>query len=173
MLNKQRYRHITSLLSLSTILVLGVTFYLEHIQGLQPCPLCLMQRFSIFVFGLLCFVGLCAPTLKRAKTIVISQMMVLCMGLFFAGRQLWLQSLPVDQTPMCMPGLEALVRYFSWDQVLKALFWGTGDCSEVTWRWLGLSMPGWSACYFLSLLSICALLYWAIQKHLKQLGEVT
>lgn len=171
MLNKQRYRHITNLLLLSTILVLGATFYLEHIQGLQPCPLCLMQRFSIFLFGILCLIGLCVSTLKHAKKIVAAQILVILMGLFFAGRQLWLQSLPVDETPMCMPGLEALVHYFSWDQVLKALFWGTGECSEVTWRGFGLSMPGWSACYFLSLLVICFSLYWVIHRSVKQLGE--
>lgn len=172
MLNKQRYRHMINLLLLSTILVLGATFYLEHIQGLQPCPLCLMQRFSIFLFGILCLIGLCVPTLKRAKQIVMAQMVVILMGLFFAGRQLWLQSLPLDETPMCMPGLEALVHYFSWDQVLKALLWGTGECSEVTWRWLGLSMPGWSACYFASLFVICVVLYSMIYRSLKQVGDL-
>ena len=171
MFNKQRYRNIQSLLLLSTILVLGTALYLEHIQGLQPCPLCLMQRLATFLFGTLCLIGMCLSTLKRAKHVAFAQIIITAMGLFFAGRQLWLQSLPVDQAPICMPGFEALVRYFSWDQVLKALFWGTGECGEVTWRWLGLSMPGWSAIYFLIILMVSSVVFWKINSSLNDVGS--
>ena len=171
MLSKRLYRNIQSLLLLSTILVLGTALYFEHIQGLQPCPLCLMQRLCTFLFGTLCLMGMCLSTLKRARHVAAAQMILTLAGLFFAGRQLWLQSLPVDQTPVCMPGFEALIHYFSWDQVLKALLWGTGECGEVTWRWLGLTMPGWSALYFLAMFIVCSIVFWNAGRSLDDLGR--
>ena len=160
MLSKRVYRNIQSLLLLSTILVLGIAFYFEHVQGLQPCPLCLMQRLCTFIFGFFCLMGMFLLTLKRAKHIAVIQMGVTLAGIFFVIFQLWLQSLPPDQTPVCMPAFDALVHYFSWDQVLKALLWGTGECGEVTWRWLGLSMPGWSAVYFVLMFLVSGLVFW-------------
>jgi disulfide bond formation protein DsbB len=71
-----------------------------------------------------------------------------CAGLFFALRQLWLQSLPAGTAPACMPGLDILIRYFPWQDVAHALLWGSGDCAESTWNFLGISMAGWSAVYF-------------------------
>lgn len=77
------------------------------------------------------------------------QVLVAGAGLFFATRQLWIQSMPAGKVPVCMPGLDVLIKYFPWQTVAKVLFWGSGECVESSWNWLGISMPGWSALYFL------------------------
>ena len=150
-MNIINYRKIQHILLFLTMFVLGLVFYFEYMQGLEPCPLCLMQRLCVFLFGFFCMIGIRSFSVLRIRTITAFQLFFACAGLYFAARQVWLASLPTEQAPMCMPGLDILMRYFSWDAVLKALFLGTADCGEVTWRWLGLSMPAWSLIFFLML----------------------
>ncbi len=171
-MSKRVYRNIISLLLLVTLLVLATGFYFEYGKGLQPCPLCLMQRLCTFLFGMFCLIGLCQATLKRARRLAVWQMFLAGSGLYFATRQLWLQSLPVDKAPACMPSLDMLIHYFSKAQVLTALFWGTGDCAEVTWRMLGLSMPVWSALYFITMMCVSAAVFLGIGRRLVEIKSL-
>ncbi|MDI9819570.1 MULTISPECIES: disulfide bond formation protein B [unclassified Legionella] len=152
------YKRLQIILALVSLLVFLSSLYFQYIQQLQPCPLCLMQRFCALILFLTCFAGIYVHPL-RARILVGFQMTIAIAGLYFAGRQLWLQALPAGQTPACMPDLEVLIRYFPWRDVLHALLWGAGDCAEITWRWLGLSMPAWAAIYFLFMLVASALLW--------------
>ena len=161
-MNPKLYRKLQSSLLLSTILVISLTFYFEYARGFQPCPLCLMQRLSAFLFGLFCLLGFQLNYLPRARTVSIFQIFFASAGLYFAARQVWIQSLPIDAAGMCMPGFEALMHYFAWNVVLKALFWGTAECGEVSWRFLGLSMPEWSIFYFTVLFSASCFIYWKL-----------
>ena len=149
MMSRRAYRKIQNLLIWSSLMVLWVAFYLQYMGGVKPCPLCLVQRFCAFVFVIMCLVGLCTSTPRRGRMIAMLQLLFSSAGMFFALRQLWLQSLPADQLSACLPGLDVLIHYFHWQDVFSALFWGTGECSEVTWTFLGYSMPFWSAIYFL------------------------
>ena len=162
-MSKRAYRYLQSLLLLSTILVFWVAFYLQYVGGLQPCPLCLAQRFCAFLFAMFCLMGLCLSTRRRGRVVAVFQMFFCVAGLFFALRQLWLQSLPAGDVPACLPGLDTLIHYFPWHDVLLALLWGTGECAEVTWTLLGMSMPAWSALYFLAMFLGSAFLYFNLK----------
>ena len=150
-MSRRAYQRIEYVLILSTLFVLGAAFYLQYMGGLKPCPLCLVQRFCAFGFVILCYIGLRLPTPNQTRFMAIFQMLFAFAGLFFASRQLWLQSLPADQVPACLPGLDVLIHYFHWQDVFSALFWGTGECTDVKWTLLGFSMPFWSALYFLTM----------------------
>lgn len=147
-MTKHLYQTVQSGLLLVTTLVFSLALYFGFVNDLAACPLCLMQRACAFLFGFFCLIGLSLSSLARARSIAMIQLGMAIAGLYFSGRQLWLQALPVDASAVCMPGVEALLHYFSGQQLLEALFWGTGDCAEVAWRWFGLSMPAWSALYF-------------------------
>jgi len=132
-----------------SFIVLSASFYMQFVNGFQPCPLCIMQRLCVFLvllFSVLSF-GL-SGGLKK-KNMVIAQLFFACAGLFFASRHLWIQSLPASDVHACVPGLDILFRYFPWQDLAHALFWGSGDCTQISWRFIGLSMPAWSALYFL------------------------
>lgn len=146
------------LLSLITLFMLGASYYFQYVVGLQPCPLCLMQRICLFILAALTLLNLIA---NKKQLLTILQLMVSCFGLYFSLRQVWLQSLPEGLAPSCMPSLDVLIQYFSWQTVAQALFWGSGDCAEVTWHFLGISMPGWGSVYFLlmALASVMLLFY--------------
>lgn len=151
-MTKIAYKRLQLFLTFLSFFVLASSFYFQHVKGLQPCPLCLMQRLCVLLLFAICFVGTALRALKAKKALACLQFFIAACGLFFATRQLWLQTLPAGQAPACMPELEVLFRYFPWQDTLRSLFWGTGDCAEIHWRWLGLTMPAWAALYFLVML---------------------
>lgn len=161
------YRRGQALLALISLFILANSFYFQYVKGLSPCPLCLMQRLCVLLLFMLCFIGVTIRSLKGGKVLAILQCIIAACGLFFAGRQLWLQSLPPEQAPSCMPDLDVLIHYFPWHDVLRSLLWGTGDCAEVNWQWLGLSMPEWVSLYFLFMLIAVILLYWMLHKQFR------
>ncbi|MDX2345539.1 MAG: disulfide bond formation protein B [Legionella sp.] len=127
-----------------TGLALMISFYLQYIEALTPCPLCLMQRGMMVLIFLVALLGIFL--VKRGVLVV--EFFVALAGVFFALRQLWLQSLPVADTGVCLPGVEMLIHKLPWHEVLHTFVWGGTSCGEVAWTFAGLSMPAWSLIYF-------------------------
>ncbi len=150
-MSKRVYRSFQSLLCLITFVVVFMSFYFQYALGMEPCPLCLMQRVCALVLGMFCLMGMCLSTLHRARWVAVFQALVALAGIYFAGRQIWLQSLPPDQTPACLPGLGMMLEYFPWQDIVHALLLGAGDCAHVDWQWYGISMAGWSLLYFIGM----------------------
>lgn len=142
-----------------SLIILGISFFLQYFKGLEPCPLCLMQRLCIISIFLLSAAGLFLHEPMQNKLSLKIQFVFICAGLFFALRQLWLLSLPGDQIPACLPGLAVLIHYFPWQDTVHALFWGSGDCTKVKWTFLGLSLPLWATLYFLFIGFMNSLIY--------------
>ncbi|WP_372988138.1 disulfide bond formation protein B [Marinobacter sp.] len=129
--------------------LLGVAFYMEHVMGLEPCPLCWLQRFGFMGAGLVSLLAfLHGPTGWGLRVYGFLLALTAGTGLGIAGRQLWLQSLPADQVPACGPSVDYMLEVLPWMEVLTTALRGTGDCAEVVWRFLGLSIPGWTAVFF-------------------------
>lgn len=129
--------------------LLTVAFYMEHVMGLAPCPLCWLQRFGFMGAGLVSLIAfLHGPAGFGRRVYGFFLVLTAGAGLGVAGRQLWLQSLPADQVPACGPSVDYLLQVLPWFDVLKTALRGTGDCAEVVWRFLGLSIPGWTAVFF-------------------------
>ena len=142
------------LLILGTCLAMTATaLYMEHVMELQPCYLCITQR--VFVL-LVAFIALLAflhnPTGALHK--VYSGLIVAAAlgGGFFSGKQLWLQSLPEEQVPACGPPAEYLFEILDFSEALSMLLQGDGNCAEVQWTLLGISIPGWTMAGFLLLI---------------------
>lgn len=162
------YRNFQNFMLFVTIFVLGFSFYIEYANQLKACPLCLMQRFCTFLFGLSCMVAMSTVRMQRAKTISLIQCVLTLLGLYFGARQLWLQSLPVEQGAQCIPGVEAMLRYFSLDMIITSFLWGSSDCSRVDWQWFGMSIPLWSAIYFIVMYVISLYVYISMRRSEKQ-----
>src|SRR5256885_2981186 len=69
-------------------------------------------------------------------------------GAATAGRQVWLQHLPADRVPQCGPDLYFMLENFPLSSTLAKLIRGTGECAAVDWKFLGLSIAGWSFVWF-------------------------
>lgn len=139
--------------------LLGFGYYLQFARGLEPCPLCIFQRLAylgalgIAVIGLIHDPG--RPWLTFYSSLVA---LAAVAGLAVAGRQVWLQHLPADQVPACGPGLNYMLQVFSLPETLKMVFRGSGECAEVHWTFLSLSIAEWSLIWF-TLIAVVALLH--------------
>ena len=153
-----------SLFVAGLILVLAgmsTALYLQFFEGLEPCALCIFQRFCFigYVFiDLIAFIK--NPKGWGGRVYAFLQIPVAILGLSIALRQVWIQSLPIDQVPACGPGINYLLQEFPLQHVIQVVWAGSSDCAIVTWRFWNLSMASWSAILFclLLLLSVFILL---------------
>lgn len=129
--------------------LIGYAAYSIKILGLEACTLCITQQFFYCVIGVTSFVAFLHNPLGPLVRLY-SGFIFLCAtaGAWIAGRQVWLQSLPEDEVPLCGPPLEYIIDVFPFADVLNALFMGDGNCAEIPWQFLGLSMAGWSFIWF-------------------------
>lgn len=140
--SKQTY----ALILLSTIGLMGYALYTQYFEYLDPCPLCMTQRFFYVLVGLFALAALLHA--QRHRWYAVPGLASAIGGAAVAGRQVWLQHLPPDQVPACGPSLEYMLETFPLGQTLKTLFSGDGNCAEVDWTFLTLSMAEWSLLCF-------------------------
>lgn len=145
--------------------LLAVAFYMEHAMGLEPCPLCWLQRFAFMAVGAVALLAaLHNPSGWGGRVYGFLLALFSGAGLALAGRQLWLQSLPADQVPACGPSVDYLLDVLPLLEVISTAIQGTGDCAKVLWSFLGLSIAGWTAIFFTLILLVgLALLFGAWQ----------
>jgi disulfide bond formation protein DsbB len=132
---------------------MGFALYAQYVMGLQPCPLCILQRVGVISVGLIAL--LAALHNPRGVGFRIWSVLVLIAavcGAGVSGRQLWLQSLPADQVPQCGPGLDYLLQTLPFTHALQKVLMGSGECAVVDWRFLGMAMPFWVGCFFVLLI---------------------
>lgn len=140
--------------------LLGAAYFFQYDQGLEPCPLCITQRILMALTGIVFMVALVHhPSGFGIRIYAILGGVMALLGATVSTRHVWLQHLPADQVPACGPGLEYMLKNFPLAEVIPFFFSGTGDCAEVDWKFLGLSMPAWTLLWFLglSLLSLLQL----------------
>lgn len=133
--------------------LLGYGYYSQYVDGLEPCPLCITQRFFFFLTGIL---GLAAflqkPAVLGTRLYGFFGALFAILGGVFASRQLWLQALPEDQVPACGPSLQYMLEAFPLMEALSVLMRGDGNCAEISWMFMGISMPGWALIWFVLLM---------------------
>ncbi|MBB3231088.1 disulfide bond formation protein B [Halomonas stenophila] len=135
------------------VLMMAVALGLEHLAGLEPCPLCIFQRMAVIAAGLVFAVAVLHDPGGRVGAALYGLVSLLAVGtgIGLAGRHLWLQSLPADQVPSCGPGLDYMMEILPLQQVVATVLTGSGECAEVGATLLGLSLPGWTLIGFLVL----------------------
>ena len=158
----QKYRRLfNSAAGLYCAGLLAFAYYLQFHDDLDPCPLCIFQRVAFLATGLLFLaIALQAPGRIGSRIYVVLISIAGLTGAGIAGRHVWLQHLPPGQVPECGPGLDYMLEVFPLADTLKMVFTGSGECADISWTFLGLSMPGWSLLNFLGLVSVAILLNW-------------
>lgn len=140
------------LVCLSMLLVAG---YFQFIEHLDPCPLCILQRLMVLAVGLVFLLGLVHNPIDTGRR-VYGFLVVLFAGLgaAIAGRHVWLQSVPEEQVPSCGPGLNFILDNFPISQAIDMVLRGSGECADVLWTLLGLSIPAWTLVAFVVMIIV-------------------
>jgi disulfide bond formation protein DsbB len=137
--------------------LMGFGLYLQHVEKLEPCPLCIFQRYAFVVTGAIALIAAIHGPRTVGAWIYGSLLMLSSgTGAVIAGRQSWLQHHPPNILE-CGPDLAYMLDSLPLAQVLPKVFKGEGDCAKVTWKFLGLSIPEWALAWF-SLFIIAAML---------------
>jgi disulfide bond formation protein DsbB len=133
----------------------------QHLDFLDPCPLCVLQRVAYMWIGAVALLAAIHNPGVTGRWIYGAGMILGgAAGLSIAGRHLWLQSLPADQVPDCGMGLNYMLDTMPFTTVLKEVFYGSGECAEVHWTFLGLSMPGWTFLWYLAFTAGTIIVLW-------------
>ena len=92
----QSPRAVLGLIALVAVGLLAYGLYLQHGQGLEPCPMCIVQRYALVLVALLA--GLAALVPSRGMALGASGLVVLVAGFgaFVAARQSFLQWYPPE-----------------------------------------------------------------------------
>jgi disulfide bond formation protein DsbB len=137
------FRQLFGLMALACIGMLAFGLYLQHVEGLNPCPMCIVQRYALIGVTLLALVGW---RLKRPVGFMAVGLLVAVMsgfGAFVAARQSWLQWYP-PEVVTCGRDFYGMVENFPINRVVPMIFKGSGDCTQVDWTFLGGSIANWS-----------------------------
>ena len=131
---------------------MGFALFAQNVLLLDPCPLCVLQRVAVIAIGIIFLAAALhhpAGAGRYAYAIVLG-LVALC-GAAVAGWHARLQTLPPDEVPSCGPGLDYMLDNFPLGETLQMVFQGSGECAEVVWRFLGISMPGWVLLWMVAL----------------------
>jgi len=157
-IKKINRKRISFLIFLSCALLMCFALYLELVEGLDPCPLCSLQRACMTLGGGFALIAsLHNPGRIGFLGYGVVQVLFFSIGGALAGRQIYLQSLPKDLVPSCGPDVGYLLEVFPVFEVLRMIIFSDGSCAEVMWKFLGLSIPQWTILSFFMLTAMCLL----------------
>lgn len=142
-------------------LALGISYYLEYAVGLQPCGMCLLQRWCLALLTGVCLLASVHGP-DRFGSFLYWLLGFLCSlaGTVTAWRQVLLQGDSRQQVLACSTNLADLFASHSWFSVVRQMFNGSADCAKISWTLFGLSVPEWSLLFLvaITILSVYQLL---------------
>ena len=150
-------RRVLGLVCLACIGMLAFGLYLQHVVGLEPCPMCIVQRYALVLVALTAGIG---GALRQRGAHVGAALLILLLsgfGAFVAARQSWLQWYP-PEVASCGRDFFGMIETFPLKRAIPMIFKGGGDCTKVDWTFLGLSIANWSFLVFVGLAIVAILL---------------
>ena len=129
---------------LACVGMMACALFFQYGMDLEPCPLCVFQRVGTIALGLAFLIAAIHNPAGWGRGVYV--MLIPSVGLAAAAvsaRHVWLQNLPKDQVPACGPDLSFMLDTFPLFEVLSTVLSGSGECADISWQFLGLSMPAW------------------------------
>jgi disulfide bond formation protein DsbB len=133
-------------IAFTALALVGAALYLQHVKDMLPCPLCVLQRYAFLGIALFSLVG------AFTKKPVIGTTLALLSGL--GGLGVVGKHLYVIANPGFSCGIDPLTTTLNKipsATLLPWLFKADGWCEATTDTVLGLSVPQWSAIWFVAL----------------------
>ena len=136
-------RRVLALICAACVAMLAFGMYLQYGQGLEPCPMCIVQRYALI--GVALFTGLGSLRGGRGWQWGWGGLALLAAGFggFVAARQSWLQWNP-PEIATCGRDFYGMVENYPLSRAIPMIFRGSGDCTAIDWTFLGGSIANWS-----------------------------
>ena len=154
---------IFALICAACLAMLAFGLYLQHVVGLDPCPMCIVQRYALILVAVIA--GFAAFLRQKAAVVLGSIVLFIASsaGAFVAARQSYLQWYP-PEIASCGRDFYGMVETFPLKRLIPMIFKGSGDCTKIDWTFLGLSIANWS---FLCFVAFGLLAAWLVVRRLK------
>ena len=150
-------RRTLALIAAACVALLAFGMYLQHVQGLEPCPMCIVQRYALVL------VAVCTglASLRGSKgwwmSLGILALAASGFGAFVAARQTWLQWYP-PEFASCGRDFYGMIENYPVSRAIPMIFRGSGDCTAVDWAFLGGSIANWSFVCFVGFAAVLLVL---------------
>src|SRR5574343_2061744 len=131
------------LVVVGAMVALAAALYMQHEKGLQPCTMCIIQRYAFLWIGLSALLAMIITPSRAMRSLwVVAGLIGVIGGMIAAIRNLWVMSHPeilCGRDPVAL-FLNALPPA----QWLPTVFVALGLCSDPIPPLLGLPLPAWS-----------------------------
>jgi disulfide bond formation protein DsbB len=142
---------------LACVALMAYALYAQYVLNLFPCPLCIFQRIAVISLGVIFLIAaIHNPGTLGARIYGVLLFLAAAAGIGVSARHVWIQAQPAGSVPSCGAGLDYMLDIMPLSRVISKVLSGSGECAEINWRFLGLSMPWWV------LFSLIALGAWAV-----------
>ena len=125
----QAPRRVLALISVACLGLLAFGMYLQHVVGLEPCPMCIVLRYALI--GVAIFTALASARGQKGWWMAWSVLALITAGFgaFVAARQSWLQWYPPEMSGLAQKRLGLVASHvmgvcsgFGRDEVEKVPF---------------------------------------------------
>jgi disulfide bond formation protein DsbB len=127
--------------------------YLQYGLGLDPCPLCAVQRVAVIAMGVVFLIAaIHNPGSFGAAVYAGIAAIIGIFGTLVAARHVWIQSLPKGDVPACGMGLDYMLETLPFTDVVSKVLAGSGECAEEGWKFMQLAIPSWTLVFFVAMM---------------------
>jgi protein dithiol:quinone oxidoreductase len=142
MMTNRRLLNLAGALACAALLLFA--YYAQYRLHLEPCPLCIFQRVTVFALGIVFLVAAVHHPRGWGRYVYAALAGIAALATIgVAARHLYIQSQPPGSVPACGAPLEVMLDMFPVTEVVRKVLHGGGECALVNWRFLGLAMPAW------------------------------
>ncbi|WP_339766571.1 disulfide bond formation protein DsbB [uncultured Paraglaciecola sp.] len=135
------------LLFLSSLVLEAYALFSQHAMDLQPCIMCIYQRTAIFGIMFACIpVLITNNVLTRLLAFTLWGVSAIWGGLIaFEHYDIQTAANPFFATCEIVPNFPSWLPLHEW---LPNIFAATGDCGNIDWEFMDMSMPQWMMVVF-------------------------
>ncbi|MHB8951239.1 MAG: disulfide bond formation protein B [Rhodoferax sp.] len=157
-------RRILTLVCVASIGMLAFGQYLQHVVGLEPCPMCIVQRYALILVAVIA--ALTGASARKGLNIGGTLLMLGASGFgaYVAARQSWLQWYP-PEVSSCGRDFYGMIETFPLQRAIPMIFKGSGDCSKIDWSFLGGSIANWSFVVFSLIALLSVTMMWRLSRR--------
>ncbi len=150
-------RRVFAAFTLLPLALLAEALILQHLKGVAPCPLCIVQREGFFLIALVALAAAVHnPRRRGAAAYAAAVALAAASGLGVAIWHLW--SFYHPKFGCGIDVMEKIVNDLPTAKLLPFIFYASGDCAAKHEPLFGLQIPEWSLIWF-SLFFLAAIFF--------------